>query len=83
MDSTFVVEQPHSSLFFHYMYIQELFRMLIMAGLKAKGFGIVPVEWVWFQTFPNNLLTWYLTHHNNSHLKNNQQPITTIIPIQA
>ena len=40
MDSTFVIEQPGSSLFYHYMYIQAMFRMLKTAGLEASSFAI-------------------------------------------
>ena len=37
MDGTFIIEQPGSSLFFHYMYVRAAFQKLILAGLKVWG----------------------------------------------
>lgn len=41
MDGHFIIEQPGSSLFFHYLYIQEAFKLLAIAGLKAFWCEIV------------------------------------------
>ena len=35
MDGAFIVEQPSSSLFFHYMYVRAAFQLLIKAGHKV------------------------------------------------
>lgn len=35
MDGHFIIEQPGSSLFFHYVYVQEAFALMKFAGLKA------------------------------------------------
>ena len=41
MDGHFIIEQPGPSLFFHYFYIQEAFKLLAIAGLKAFWCEIV------------------------------------------
>ena len=35
MEGHFIIEQPGSSLFFHYIYVREAFALLRRAGLKA------------------------------------------------
>ena len=35
MNARFIIEQPGSSLFFHYKYVKEAMKKLMMAGIKA------------------------------------------------
>ena len=55
MDGHFLVEQPGSSLFFHYVYIREAFALLKLAGLKARD----EIRWVYMVLYISTKLTTY------------------------
>ena len=44
MNARFIIEQPGSSLFFHYKYIKEALKKLMMAGNQAMSCSHVSGE---------------------------------------